>query len=80
MHAYPEALRSDICSVRVVRTCIVRMSNRPKKSLTDTSSSNTVRYISAEVPASTLNTSLHHQRLTALQCSYVACTRRQQQN
>lgn len=32
-------------------TCIVRMSNRPKKSFTDTSSSNTVLYMSAEVPA-----------------------------
>lgn len=32
-------------------TCMVRMSKRPRKSLTDTSSSNTVRYMSAEVPA-----------------------------
>ena len=38
---------------QLLLTCMVRMSNRPRNSFTDTSSSNTVRYMSAEVPAST---------------------------
>ena len=39
------------CKEHASFTCMVRMSNLPRNSLTETSRSKTVRYMSADVPA-----------------------------